>query len=235
LSLFACQIHGAETRGRFHLPDVRRGACKPGSVMRAVCFHEWLHTGPARAAIHLGPALPQGSSNQPGRSRGETPLPCAFRPGAPPLFGLAPDGVCHAVAVAGSPVRSYRTLSPLPVPVRAIGGLLSVALSLGFGRAALTDGRFLAGRALPAILVSWSPDFPRTGRPDAAARLPGAGAVNSGKRPAGKRNYRVTPRSRSSSSANSMARISPSTMPSTHSGRNRRWNARTAACPSAMS
>ena len=124
---------------------------------------------------------------------------------------------------------------PRSFDLRTIGGLLSVALSLGFGRAALMDGRFLAGRALPAILVSWSPDFPRTGCPDAAARLPGAGAVNSGKRPAGKRNYRVTPRSRSSSSANSMARISPSMMPSTHSGRNRRWNARTAAWPSAMS
>ncbi len=32
------------------------------------------------------------------------------------LFGLAPGGVCHAVAVAGDAVRSYRTLSPLPAP-----------------------------------------------------------------------------------------------------------------------
>ena len=32
----------------------------------------------------------------------------------PPLFGLAPGGVCRAVSVAGPAVRSYRTLSPLP-------------------------------------------------------------------------------------------------------------------------
>jgi hypothetical protein len=34
--------------------------------------------------------------------------------GRPPLCGLAPGGVYHAAAVAGSAVRSYRTLSPLP-------------------------------------------------------------------------------------------------------------------------
>src|ERR1700749_180423 len=33
---------------------------------------------------------------------------------APSLFGLAPGGVYHAAAVAGSAVRSYRTVSPLP-------------------------------------------------------------------------------------------------------------------------
>src|SRR5689334_10307844 len=32
----------------------------------------------------------------------------------PFLFGLAPGGVCRAAAVAGSAVRSYRTVSPLP-------------------------------------------------------------------------------------------------------------------------
>src|SRR6185436_7706221 len=30
------------------------------------------------------------------------------------LFGLAPGGVCRAASVAGSAVRSYRTVSPLP-------------------------------------------------------------------------------------------------------------------------
>src|SRR5690606_7280599 len=34
--------------------------------------------------------------------------------GVPPLFGLAPGGVCRAVSVTGGAVRSYRTLSPLP-------------------------------------------------------------------------------------------------------------------------
>jgi hypothetical protein len=48
------------------------------------------------------------------------------------LFGLAPGGVYRAAPVAGSAVRSYRTLSPLPAgPLGRAGGLLSVALSLG--------------------------------------------------------------------------------------------------------
>jgi hypothetical protein len=51
---------------------------------------------------------------------------------APPLFGLAPGGVCRAAFVAKDAVRSYRTLSPLPDEAEAFaGGLLSVALSLG--------------------------------------------------------------------------------------------------------
>jgi len=39
----------------------------------------------------------------------------------PPLFGLAPGGVYPAAPVTGGAVRSYRTLSPLPLgpkPVR---------------------------------------------------------------------------------------------------------------------
>src|SRR3546814_643996 len=47
----------------------------------------------------------------------------------PPLFGLAPGGVCRAASVAGRAVRSYRTVSPLPAS--NTGGLFSVALSLG--------------------------------------------------------------------------------------------------------
>ena len=58
---------------------------------------------------------------------------------------------------AGSPpplVRSYRTLSPLPVRARrpAIGGFLSVALSCGSPRLAVSQH--------PAL---WSPDLPRHG------------------------------------------------------------------------
>jgi len=40
--------------------------------------------------------------------RAPLPMPVPF------LFGLAPGGVCRAAAVAGSAVRSYRTVSPLP-------------------------------------------------------------------------------------------------------------------------
>ena len=75
--------------------------------------------------------------------------------GAPPLFGLAPGGVCHAGAVASPPVRSCRTLSPLPVRFRRHR---RYTLCGTFPRLRPED---LAGRALPATLVSWSPDFPR--------------------------------------------------------------------------
>src|SRR3546814_27139 len=90
-------------------------------------------TGHAGAAIHLGegslPALKQPTR----ASRDETPLPLPLKDaGARPLFGLAPGGVCHASPVASTPVRSCRTLSPLPVRFPPIGGILSVALSLGF-------------------------------------------------------------------------------------------------------
>ena len=62
-------------------------------------------------------------------------LPRRERRGVLPLFGLAPGGVYPATAVTGGAVRSYRTLSPLPAVAAwaqpSVGGLLSVALSLG--------------------------------------------------------------------------------------------------------
>jgi hypothetical protein len=57
----------------------------------------------------------------------------------PCLFGLAPCGVYHAASIAGRPVRSYRTFSPLPpavcsdrlAPDRPFrGGIFSVALAV---------------------------------------------------------------------------------------------------------
>ncbi len=68
--------------------------CKPVSV-------------PLRAAvIPLGRALLRGSSDLPGSRTG--------RAVPPPLFGLAPRGVCHAGEITSAAVRSYRTISPLP-------------------------------------------------------------------------------------------------------------------------
>ena len=78
-------------------------------------------------AIHLGRRLRGTSCNQPGQLVWRCDW--GFRP-APPLFGLAPGGVCRAAFVAKDAVRSYRTLSPLP-RTEVQGGLLSVALSLG--------------------------------------------------------------------------------------------------------
>src|SRR5690554_8078245 len=50
------------------------------------------------------------------------------------LFGLASGGVFPAASVARRAVRSYRTISPLPVPLPAIGGVFSAALSVGLFR-----------------------------------------------------------------------------------------------------
>ena len=55
----------------------------------------------------------------PGRSGRNSPA--RRKAGARPLFGLAPGGVCHAGPVASAPVRSCRTLSPLPVCPRLKG------------------------------------------------------------------------------------------------------------------
>ena len=56
------------------------------------------------------------------------------------LFGLAPDGVYHARSITGTAVRSCHTLSPLP-KAKKPGGLLSVALSLGFPPPGITRHR----------------------------------------------------------------------------------------------
>jgi hypothetical protein len=60
-----------------------------------------------RRVISLGPPLLAASSGPP-RTRAERAAPR-------PILGLAPGGVCHATPVTSGPVRSYRTLSPLPV------------------------------------------------------------------------------------------------------------------------
>ena len=75
------------------------------------------------------------------------------------LFGLAPGGVFPATPVASRAVRSYRTISPLPLlqpllldkptTARNIGGIFSVALSV--------DSRLPGVTWHPAL---WSPDFP---------------------------------------------------------------------------
>jgi len=62
------------------------------------------------AIIHLGRQLPDGSSDLPGSSASHA---------IAPLFGLAPDGVCHAVRVTTPAVSSYLTISPLPAPAFA--------------------------------------------------------------------------------------------------------------------
>ena len=100
--------------------------------------------------IYLGAALPRRSSNLPGNNASRANVP---------LFGLAPSGVYHAVRVTTSAVSSYLAGSPLPVLLRAIGGIFSVALSIASRRPVVNRH--------PAL---WSPDFPlaaagRAGKP----------------------------------------------------------------------
>ncbi len=59
------------------------------------------------------------------------------------LLGLAGGGVFPAGDVAAAAVRSYRTISPLPEPRKAIGRVFSVALSLGLPPVAVSHHRAL--------------------------------------------------------------------------------------------
>ena len=118
-----------------------------------------LSSGPVRkparrAIIPLVDALPRRSSSLPGDSASSLNVP---------LFGLAPDGVYRAVTVTSAAVGSYPTVSPLPDLRRAIGGLLSVALSVAFTRRLWRP----AVSRHPALR---GPDFPRYAN---VTRLPG--------------------------------------------------------------
>jgi len=89
-------------------------ACKPGSVVDS-------HSSGMHITAHL---------KRPTRE----PVRAARRDLKPPvpLFGLAPDGVYPAADVATDAVRSYRTISPLPIrPEANLGGIFSAALSVG--------------------------------------------------------------------------------------------------------
>jgi hypothetical protein len=81
------------------------------------------HSSGTRLAARLNATNPGGGSKT-------LPRPCVATWRRPPLFGLAPGGVYPANPVTRVAVRSYRTVSPLP-QANALGGLFSVALSLG--------------------------------------------------------------------------------------------------------
>ena len=81
-----------------------KGASRPVSrVLSMTVARHWM-------TIHLERPSPDASRDLPGWLGRKHPW--ARRP-APSLFGLAPGGVCPAAAVAGSAVRSCRTISPL--------------------------------------------------------------------------------------------------------------------------
>ncbi len=106
-----------------HAPTARGAAVGDGEGARRPVSRVLSRTRPGGGGrrsdpwmtIPLGRPSPDASRDQPGRRRGHVVWDRSPGP-VPPLFGLAPGGVCHAVPVAGDAVRSYRTLSPLPVP-----------------------------------------------------------------------------------------------------------------------
>jgi len=64
------------------------------------------------------------------------------------LLCLAPIGVYIAAPVTLGAVGSYPTISTLPVPLRAIGGVFSAALSIRLSldsRSLLSQGKLLYG------------------------------------------------------------------------------------------
>jgi len=64
-------------------------------------------------AIPLGRSLPTASRDLPEDLARKPPGSGCPEPIL--LCSLAPGGVCHAASVAGRAVRSYRTVSPLPM------------------------------------------------------------------------------------------------------------------------
>ena len=130
-------------------------------------------------------------------------------PGVPPLFGLAPGGVCRAASVAGRAVGSYPTVSPLPdwfAARKRAGPAVCSLWHFPWGR---------PRRPLTGTVSPWSPDFPHpAGCPRSAAIQPSDL----------RRLTRAAPPTWSSRPASS-ARVSGSAMPSTCAGRKWRWKA----------
>ncbi len=94
----------------------------------------------SRTVIHLGRVSPRASSDLPGSSAGHT---------IAPLFGLAPGGVYRAAACCHPRGALLPHLFTLAGARRRLGGMFSVALSVGSRPPGVTWH--------PA---QWSPDFP---------------------------------------------------------------------------
>ena len=95
----------------------RRGKdCARGKWIRQARNYKPVFVPLRAIAIRLGRTLLHGSSL--GRFRAKTsatyPEVVTERAAPPPLFGLAPRGVCPASRITPAAVRFYRTISPLP-------------------------------------------------------------------------------------------------------------------------
>ena len=200
-----------------------QGACKPGSVPHAV--------------FTLVSSRKPAMRRQPFISATDCPVAPAANPDGISVKPAcrSPEGSRRAVPIrpcsgwglpCGCRCRKPGALLPHPFSLacaprerRAIGGMLSVALSLNREASPRPGGRY------PPPLFHGARTFlgPRTkSAADAAAQPPGP-------------SYLAWPRSRSKSNWNNIARPSPSISPSIRSGRQRRWNASTALRPSVMS
>jgi len=141
-------------------------ACKPNSVRRSI---EWQgdHSSRPNIAARLQRPTRKLWRTEPARSRRSfCSTPSCAEPKErrdPPLFGLAPCGVCPAAAIAGGAVRSYRTFSPLPRRLRSRKPIARVKIT---GGAVCSLWHFpltaLDGRPPDVIrhTALWSSDFP---------------------------------------------------------------------------
>jgi len=115
---------------------MRRGACKPGSVPGVVSQREGPYA--AAAAIPLGETSLPRSSDQPGLPGFETnpPISPAFarRRRAAPIRSCSGWGLPSRLPLPAARCALTAPFHPYLLSEENIGGLLSVALSLGFGR-----------------------------------------------------------------------------------------------------
>ena len=132
------------------MPCLRRAVHEPPLRSIGISGSRPISRVLSRTIIHLGCLSPDTSSNLPGSSAGHTLRHHFAVVRLPPYLVLLRVGFAVPSRVTTDAVRSYRTLSPLPVTLaRDLGGLLSVALSVG--------------SRLPGVTwhsAQWSPDFP---------------------------------------------------------------------------
>ena len=132
-------------------------ACKPGSVWPLE--FEFQRRGGHSSGISV-----TGYLLQPTRTMSlETRRIRAIAGSILSLFGLAPDGVYHAVTIAGArggllPHLFTLTSQMRPITALFAGGLFSVALSLRLFSQNQSEG--FPRRKLSGIVFPWSPDFP---------------------------------------------------------------------------
>ena len=90
---------------------------------------------------------------------------CGLNAPRAPLFGLAPGGVCRAVGVATRAVRSYRTISPLPLPLaRPLGGIFLLHFPWAHAPQALPGTVPYGARTFLHALVRTATVWPTLGR-----------------------------------------------------------------------